>query len=117
MHNAFAGAGLLILASPGCYAPTIGTYAAMGDVLPAASRGRFAGLSILAVGLITNSIGPLLVGFLSDRVFPSTFGLRYALATTFLGTTVAGILMVMPGLSSHRLRMQELRSNSLLAAL
>ncbi len=108
MHAAVGSTALLILAGTCSYIPTIGIYAAMGDVLPAGARGRFAGVSILAAGLITNSLGPLLVGTLSDRVFPSAFGLRYALATTFLGTAVVGFLLVLPGLSSYRQRMQEI---------
>ena len=107
-HGTIACTALLIVAGTCSYVPTIGIYAAMGDVLPAGARGRFAGLSILAAGLITNSVGPLLVGTLSDRVFPSAFGLRYALGTTFLGTALIGFLLVLPGLSSYRQRMQEL---------
>ena len=107
-HASSAGTSLLILASTCSYVPTIGIYAAMGDVLPAGARGRFAGLSILAAGLITNSVGPLLVGTLSDRVFPSAFGLRYALATTFMATSLIGFTLVLPGLSSYRQRMREI---------
>ncbi len=108
VHASVFGTALLILAGTCSYIPTIGIYSAMGDVLPAGARGRFAGLSILAAGLITNSVGPYLVGTLSDRVFPSPFGLRYALATTFLSTALIGFLLVLPGLSSYRERMQEI---------
>ena len=107
VHNPFLAGGLLVLASTCSYVPSIGTYAAMGDVLPAASRGRFAGLSILAVGLITNSIGPLLVGFLSDHVFHTPLGLRFALSTTFVLTWIVGLLIVLPGLAAYRSRMRE----------
>ena len=98
---------LLTLASFCGYMPAVSIFAAMGDLLPATARGRFAGLQTLALGLITNTLGPLMVGMLNDRAFPSVAGIRYSLLATFLSTAVVGALLVLPSMASYRRRMQE----------
>ncbi|WP_428390923.1 MFS transporter [Lichenicoccus sp.] len=107
MPNASAAVAVLTMASFCGYMPAVSIFAAMGDLLPAAARGRFAGLQTLAIGVITNTLGPYMVGMLSDRAFPSVTGIRYSLLTTFLSTAAVGTLLVLPSMAAYRRRMQE----------
>ena len=107
MPNAPAAVAVLTLASFFGYMPAVSIFAAMGDLLPAAARGRFAGLQTLAIGVITNTLGPFMVGALSDRAFRSVAGIRYSLLTTFLSTAAVGTLLVAPSMAAYRRRMQE----------
>jgi MFS family permease len=87
------------------YIPPMAAFTAMSEVLPPAIRARLTGLNTLAAGLITNSLGPFLVGFFSDHFFPSQGGIRYALITTMLIGAVCGGAALAFGLAQYRKRM------------
>ncbi len=89
------------------YWPAVTIYAMMGDIVPSTARGRFSAVHVLAIGIIANALGPLVVGMLNDTLFPSPSGIRYSLAATFLISAVAGTLIVYPGLKLYRRRMTE----------
>jgi hypothetical protein len=76
----------------------------MGDILPPATRARLAGLHTLTNGLISNSLGPFLVGFFSDNLFTAETGIRSAMALTVSIAAVCGLASVMAGLGPYRRR-------------
>ncbi len=84
------------------YTPTVGAYAAISEVAPAHIRAGIAGICSLTSGLLTAALGPWLVGFLSDRAFPTPTGIRLALLTVIAATAVVGGVLVYAGLPSLR---------------
>ena len=99
----------LALASSCGYIPSLAIYAALADVLPAGSRGRFAGFSLLVSGIFTNSLGPFTVGLLNDQVFPETGGIRLSLVVTIFASTVIASMLILPALRLYRRRLAESR--------
>ena len=99
----------LALASFCGYIPAVAIYSAMADVLPAGARGRFAGFNTLVIGVVTNSVGPFLVGFLNDRVFPHADGIRLSLATTLIASMLLAAALLVPTLRLYRRRLVETR--------
>ncbi len=97
----------LALASFWGYMPSVAIYAAMADVLPAGARGRFAGFNTLVIGVVTNSIGPFLVGFLNDRLFPHPNGIRLSLVATLAASTLLAAALIVPALHLYRRRLAE----------
>jgi MFS family permease len=77
---------LLSLATNCC---SVSTLTALNRVTPNALRGQVIALFTLSTGLISLSLGPLAVGFLSDHVFGGPRGLGGALATV-MGVTAVG---------------------------
>jgi MFS family permease len=100
--------GLLPLASFWGYVPSVAGLTAIGEALPAGARARLAGLHTLANGLIANALGPFMVGFFSDRLFPAAEGIRFALALTLAIAGALGFAMVALGLADYRRRVAEL---------
>lgn len=94
---------ILPLAAFWGYVPSVAGFSMMGEAIPAPVRARLAGLHTLANGLIANSLGPFLVGALSDRVFPQGGGLRWALIVTLLLAGVTGAAMIAQGRRGYRL--------------
>lgn len=86
------------------YVPSVAGFTAMGEILPADVRARLAGLHTFANGLISNSLGPFLVGLFSDRLFPQPTGIRYAMAATVVIAAVLGLASVISGLGPYRRR-------------
>jgi MFS family permease len=84
------------------YIPSVAGFSAMGEILPAGTRARLAGLHTLANGLISNSLGPFLVGWFSDTFFPDAHGLRFALVATVLLADILGIASLWFALASYR---------------
>ena len=97
----------LALASFWGYMPSLAVYAAMADVLPAGARGRFAGLNTLVIGIVTNSVGPFLVGILNDRVFPHSAGIRLSLVTTLTASMLLAATLIVPLFRPYRRRLAE----------
>lgn len=93
------------------YVPAVAAFSALGEALPYETRARFAGVHTFSVGLITNSLGPFLVGFLSDTFFPQDTGLRYALAVMIMGSATLGILVILAGVKAYRGRMGVLTAD------
>lgn len=84
------------------YVPSVAAFSAMGEALPVRVRARLAGLHTLANGLIANSLGPFLVGVLSDRAFPQQDGLRWSLIVTLILAGVAGTVLIAQGRAAYR---------------
>jgi MFS family permease len=84
------------------YVPSVAGFSAMGEVLPPRTRARLAGLHTLTNGLIANSLGPFLVGFFSDALFPGADGIRYAMIMTVVIAAVLGSLSIAGGIASYR---------------
>jgi len=84
------------------YVPSVAGFSAMGEALPAAIRARLAGLHTLANGLITNSLGPYLVGAFSDHLFPEKQGLRWALVLTLVIAGGLGTMLIAQGRAAYR---------------
>jgi MFS family permease len=86
------------------YIPSVAGFSAMGEILPPQTRARLAGLHTLTNGLISNSLGPFLVGLFSDRFFPQHDGIRYAMVATVLLAAMLGFLSVLGGMRAYRNR-------------
>ncbi len=112
--NSSVAVGLLVVASFFTYLPGVCMYSSMGEVLPPATRGRLTG-NIIAVGILTGSIGPYLVGLFSDRLFPTPTGISRALALTFISVTAVGTMVALSGLGAYRKRVSEMAPEVLLA--
>jgi MFS family permease len=84
------------------YVPSVAGFAAMGEILPPGTRARLAGLHTLTNGLISNSLGPFLVGFFSDTFFPEAHGIRLAMVCTVVLAAVLGFLSIFAGLKPYR---------------
>jgi MFS family permease len=80
------------------YLPTIGGYSAVSEVVPPTMRAGLAGFNTLSIGLITNSLGPFMVGFFSDHLYPGTTGIRWAMLTMAAISAIAGTAAVAAGL-------------------
>lgn len=108
--NATLALAILPIATFCGYIPSIAGFTAMGEGLPSSVRARLAGLHTLANGIISNSLGPFLVGFFSDTVFAFEAGIRYSLIVTILIGGCAGIYLLNQGRSSHRALVQAQES-------
>jgi hypothetical protein len=89
------------------YLPAIGTYSAVSEVVPPSLRAAVAGVSTLMTGILTNSLGPWLVGMFSDHLFPTPAGIRWALLCMLASSAAAGSLVTRFGLQSLRERVGE----------
>ena len=114
VSNAYAAVALLVTASFFTYLPGVSMYSSMGEVLPPATRGRLTG-NIIAVGILTGSTGPYLVGQLSQHLFPTPTGIGKALALTFVGVTLFAIVVALSGLAAYRRRVSTMAPEGLTA--
>jgi MFS family permease len=97
------------------YVPSVAGFTAMGEILPVDVRARLAGLHTFANGLISNSLGPFLVGLFSDRLFPQATGIRYAMVATVVIAAVLGLASVISGLAPYRRRFATAAPEALLS--
>ena len=88
------------------YLPTVGGYNAVAEAVPPPIRAGVAGISTLMFGIITNSIGPFLVGFFSDYFYPTPTGIRWSLFTMLAISAVGGTAAVAVGLVPFRNRIK-----------
>lgn len=109
MPSPWLALAFLPLASFWGYIPTVAGFSAMAEVVPAPIRARLAGLHTLANGIIANSLGPFLAGALSDHVFPSVHGLRWALISTMVIAAVVGSILVLQARGPYRVLLGYLR--------
>ena len=100
--------GLFGLGSFWAYTPSVACFAALGEAIPSPVKARLAGVYTLSNGVISNSVGPFLVGWMSDRVFAGPGGLRCALAATLAISGVGGAALILPALGQYRRRMAYL---------
>jgi MFS family permease len=92
----------------------VSTLTALNRVTPNALRGQVIALFTLSTGLISLSLGPLAVGFLSDRIFHGPKGLGPALAVVMGVTGVLSFAMFAFARANYR-RMAELTASDDLA--
>ena len=100
--------GLLTVASLVGYVPSVCAFSAMAEAVPAPVRARLAGVHTFANGVVSNTLGPLLVGVLNDRVFHGEAGVRYGLAVTVLIAGGLGAAVTAFGLKDFRRRLDAL---------
>ena len=106
--NAGLAVGLLTVASLAGYVPSVCAFSAMAEAVPGPVRARLAGVHTFSNGVISNTLGPLLVGVLNDRVFHGEAGVRYSLATTVVLATTVGAAVVAFGLKDFRRQLSAL---------
>lgn len=82
---------LLMFAVSGLFAnwPSVGALSAINQVVPNEMRAQVTALYTLVVGLLAAGLGPLVVGFLTDRVFADRMMVGASIGTTF---AVCGVL-------------------------
>lgn len=102
MPTPYAAIPILMCASFFGYFPSIATFSAMGQVLPSNVRARLAGLHTLGNGVISNSLGPFIVGFMSDHFFVAPSGVRWSLIVTLAIAGVIGMALVGWGRKNFR---------------
>jgi MFS family permease len=105
--NPYLAIGCFALSLFWAYVPSVAGFSAMAEILPPRTRAQLAGLHTLTNGLIANSLGPFLVGFLSDRLFRDEVGIRYAMSATVAIAAVTGLLSVIGGLRPYRDRLNR----------
>jgi MFS family permease len=71
--------------------------AGLNEITPNEMRGQMTALYGLFSGLIGLTLGPLVVGMLSDDVFPGPRGLQPAMATMYLGGGALAVLLLAAG--------------------
>jgi MFS family permease len=77
----------------------IAVLTAINRITPNEMRGQVLSLFSMATGLISLSVGPLAVGYLSDHVYGPTLGMGKSLATVL---AVAGSLGILTLLKTRR---------------
>ncbi len=80
--------------------PSGGGYAALQEITPPRMRAQVAALNVLIVNLVGASLGPLLVGLMTDDLFHSPARVGQAIALTALvgcPLTLGGFLLAMRG--------------------
>ena len=98
------------------YVPTVCGYSAVSEVVPPPIRAGLAGVNTLANGLIVSALGPFLVGYFSDHIFPTPTGIRWAMVTMMGISAVGGTVALVVGLKPFRERMAQDRTNGTRAA-
>ncbi|SFR89001.1 MFS transporter [Sphingomonas jatrophae] len=91
----------------GCYMTFILATASMGPaatqvVTPQALRGRVSAIYVLTTGLIGMSVGPALVGYLTDHVFGSPQAVGTSLVVIVLGMLIPAALLFVAGRQQMR---------------
>jgi len=71
-------------------------------MVPARMRGRIIALYMLCITLVRMGIGPLIIGVLSDRVFPGRTGLAPAMAVVAAISLVIGAALMFASKSAAR---------------
>lgn len=94
--------GMLLLGAVWAYVPSIAGFVSLAETLPPAAKARLTGLHTLCNGVIANSLGPFLVGFFGDRLFPGEAGIRYALIATLAIACTVGTALLSVGLTPYR---------------
>ncbi|MET0246457.1 MAG: MFS transporter [Sphingomonas sp.] len=77
----FAAIMLMMMTMGACFGPTM---AAVQMIAPPAMRGRFAALAVLASNLFGYALGPMAIGFLTERVFGDPMRIGDAIITCML---------------------------------
>lgn len=90
----------LAMLAVAAYATSLGTSSGIASVVfatPPRYRGRVLALYTMTNATLGTTIGPTLVGFLSDNVFTGADGIRYAMVTVVLGIGGAFVAILLTG--------------------
>lgn len=87
------------------YLPTVCGFSAVSEVVPPPIRAGLAGISNLANGLIVSALGPFMVGYFSDHLYPTPTGIRWAMLTMMAISAIGGTAGLVVGLKPFRRRM------------
>ncbi len=95
---------LLMFAVSGLFAnwPSVGALSAINQVVPNQMRAQVTALYTLVVGLLAAGLGPLVVGFLTDRVFQDRMQVGASIGTTFAVCGALATLILAWGLGHFR---------------
>jgi len=75
--------------------------AGLNQITPNQFRGQITAIYTLFTGLVGVTIGPLMVGLLSDHVFPGPKGLQPSLATMYAVGGIGGVLLLLAARKSY----------------
>ena len=94
--------GLYVLTGLFVNYPTVLSLSAIAEVTPNEMRALVTSIYILLIGLVSSGLGPIAVGFVTDRVFhdKQAIGLSLALVTAITGGL--GSALVFDGLKAYR---------------
>jgi MFS family permease len=95
-----AGAGFFLFGAP------ISASACVNELAPNAMRARLTSVYNLAVALLSNAVGPVLIGVLNDRVFASPDAIGRSLMWTAIVCGVLGVLVLLGGRGAYRRALQ-----------
>jgi MFS family permease len=104
----FAGTGawatglFYVLLSLGANWSTSAALMGVAQITPNELRGQLSALYTFMTGLLSLSVGPWLVGALSDRVFPGATGLRWSLMAVFAVASAMALVLVLLGRPAFR---------------
>jgi len=93
---------LLTVAGFFLLAPGIAAVSCVAEIAPNRLRAKVSALFTLLAGLITNTAGPFLVGFITDRVFGDPNAINLSLAAVMLICGSMGALMILGALPRYR---------------
>lgn len=97
-QNATLGVVSIGLCTACLMAPTGAILAAIQDLVPNRLRGRITSLYYVALGLISMTLGPLLIGMMNDYVFTDERAVGKSLAVVALATLpLSALLMALSG--------------------
>ena len=86
--------------------------AAIQAISPPSLRGRMAGFYLLALALVGNGVGPLLIAFLAEHLFHDPAKLGDAVATTIAIVTPIALTAAWLGMKHMRFAVAELEASS-----
>jgi MFS family permease len=104
----FAGSGawvtglFYVLLSLGANWSTSAALMGVAQITPNELRGQLSALYTFMTGLLSLSLGPWLVGALSDRVFPGATGVRWSLMTVFAVASAMALVLALFGRQAFR---------------
>ena len=84
-------------------APGLAAMACVNEITPNELRGQVSALYTLAAGLITNTLGPFMVGVLTDSVFGDPARINHSLALLLTVSAFLGGSLILVGLRPYRL--------------
>jgi MFS family permease len=108
--NPFVALALLAISAFASIAPAISALTCVGEIVPNRMRARVAAIYSIMVGLIANSLGPFMVGFLTDYVFGDRAAIGDALFVVLAFSGITGSLLVYAGLGPYRRTLAEAES-------
>ncbi len=94
--------GLYVLTGLFVNYPTVLSLSAIAEVTPNEMRALVTSIYILLIGLVSSGLGPIAVGFVTDRVFHDKQAIGWSLALVTAVTGGLGSALVFYGLKAYR---------------